>query len=57
MMDWREKICAKCEYKSGPANILIFNREGVILARFIGAAAGTNRNSAFEALDNALSKT
>jgi hypothetical protein len=29
----------------------------VILARFIGAAAGTNRNSAFEALDNALSKT
>ena len=55
MMDWSGKVCAQFGCEPHLANILVLGRDGIILARFTGAATPSGIVDANAALDKVLS--
>lgn len=54
MMDWTGEVCAQFSYQKDVANILVFDRNGRIAARFTGAATGAAVAEAGVVLDKLL---
>lgn len=54
MLDWSGRVCAQLGYQKDVANILVLDRNGVIQARFTGAAEPAAVTSARAALDKVL---
>ena len=55
MMDWSGKVSAQFGFKQNSANLLVLGRDGLIQARFAGAATAPAIAEAIVALDKALS--
>ena len=56
MLDWSGKHCARIRYQAGVANVLVIDRDGVILNRVTGAALETNCAAVFGTIEETLAK-
>ena len=54
MLDWSGRVCAQLGYQRDVANILVLDRNGVIQARFTGAATSAAVALVGGALDKVL---
>ena len=54
MMDWSGDVCAKFGYVEDQANVIIIDRNGVVVGRFSGKATDASFKEAFVALQKAL---
>jgi hypothetical protein len=54
MLDWSGRVCAQLGYQRDVANILVLDRNGVIQARFTGAATSAAVALVSAALDKVL---
>jgi len=57
MMDWSGKVCEQLGYRSGVANVLIIEPDGLIRARFEGSATEPRAGEAMKMLDNLREKS